>query len=64
MRISTDADGIIRVNGLTFLEFMNFFRGKKIINKRGFEVPKYELFWQGAHPEKVKEKFEIVDREK
>lgn len=62
MRISTDAEGIIRVNNLTFLEFMNNFRGKIILNKRGNEVPKFILFWAGASPEKIKDTFTLVNR--
>ena len=61
-RISTDAEGIIRVNNLTFLEFMNEFRGKIILNKANKEVPKYLLFWNGASPEKIKDTFSLVNR--
>lgn len=62
MRISTDAEGIIRVNNLTFLEFMNNFRGKIILNKANKEVPKFILFWAGIDPIKIKEHFTLVNR--
>lgn len=62
MRVSTDSEGIIRVNNLTFLEFMNNFRGKIILNKRGNEVPKFILFWAGIDPIKIKEHFTLINR--
>jgi hypothetical protein len=62
MRISTDAEGTIRVNDLTFLQFMNEFKGKIILNKRNVEVPKFILFWTGASPIKIKETFTLVNR--
>lgn len=62
MRVSTDSEGVIRVNNLTFLEFMDFFRGKIILNKRGNPIPKYLLFWSGGSPEKIKENFTLINR--
>jgi hypothetical protein len=62
MRISTDAEGTIRVNDLTFLQFMNEFKGKIILNKANREVPKFILFWAGINPIQVKEKFTLISR--
>ena len=61
-RITTDAKGTIRVNDLTFLEFINHFKGKIILNKRNVEVPKYLLYWNGVTPKKIKETFTLVNR--
>ena len=61
-RITTDEQGTIRVNDLTFLQFMNEFKGKRILNKRNVEVPKFILFWAGASPIKIKETFTLVNR--
>jgi hypothetical protein len=62
MNISIDEEGTRRINGLSFREFMDHFHGKKILNKRGYEVPKYLLFWQGISPMKIKEHFTFVNR--
>lgn len=62
IRVSTDSEGVIRVNNLTFLEFMNEFRGKIILNKANKEVPKYILFWNGIDPIKIKDTFTLVNR--
>jgi hypothetical protein len=61
-RITTDEQGNIRVNDLTFLQFMNEFKGKIILNKRNVEVPKYLLYWNGVSPKKIKETFTLVNR--
>lgn len=62
MKISNTEDGTITVNGLTYLQFANEFKGYFILNKSQRIVPKYILFWQGIHPEKIKEKFTLVNR--
>jgi hypothetical protein len=51
-----------RINNLTFLEFMDEFKGKIILNQYGKEVFKYELFWKRLTPNQVKEKFNLVNR--
>jgi hypothetical protein len=51
-----------RINNLTFLEFMDEFKGKIILNHYGKEIPKYILFWKGLTPNQVKEKFNLVNR--
>jgi hypothetical protein len=50
------------INGLTFLDFMHEFRGKRILNQYGKEIPKYILFWRRLTPSQVKEKFNLVNR--
>jgi hypothetical protein len=50
------------INGITFLDFMQEFRGKRIINQYGKEIPKYILFWKRLTPSQVKEKFNLVNR--
>jgi hypothetical protein len=62
MKITIDAEGTIRVNDLTFLQFMNEFKGKIILNKANREVPKYLLYWNGVSPIKIKETFTLVNR--
>ena len=62
MKISNTEDGTITVNGLTFLQFMNAFRGKYILNSNGNRVHKYLLYWSGVSIERIKEKFTLVDR--
>ena len=63
IRITTDAEGIISINGLTFLQFSNELKGKIIINKRGYKVPKYLLFWRGLSPIQIYEHFVLINRE-
>ena len=62
MKIETNSEGTISINGLTFLNFMSEFKGKIILNKRNVEVPKFILFWAGASPIKIKETFTLVNR--
>jgi hypothetical protein len=50
------------INGLNFLQFIDEFKGKRILNQYGKEVFKYELFWKRLTPSKVKEKFNLVNR--
>jgi len=62
MKITIDAEGTRRINGLTFLNFMSEFEGKIILNKRNVEVPKFILFWARCSPIKIKETFTLVNR--
>jgi hypothetical protein len=62
MKITIDAEGTRRINGLTFLNFMSEFKGKIILNKANREVPKYLLYWNGVSPIKIKETFTLVNR--
>ena len=50
------------INGFTFLQFMDEFKGKIILNQYGKEIPKYILFWKRLTPSQVKEKFNLVNR--
>jgi hypothetical protein len=52
----------LTINGKTFLEFCEELRGKKILNKYGKEIFKFQLFWNGLTTEQVKEKFNLVNR--
>ena len=52
----------IRINGYSFLDFMNVFRGKIIINKYGNEVPKFVLFWSRKSIKEIKENYKLIDR--
>lgn len=60
---SINENGDITINGLTFLQFANEFKGFYILNKNGFRVFKYVLFWSGANPTKIKEKFTLIRRD-
>jgi hypothetical protein len=51
-----------KINNLTFLEFIDELKGKRILNQYGKEIPKYILFWKGLTPSQVKEKFNLVNR--
>jgi hypothetical protein len=62
MKITIDEEGTRRINDLSFLQFMDEFKGKIILNKRNIEVPKFILFWSGASPIKIKETFTLVNR--
>ena len=51
----------------TFLEFCNELRGYRIFNKKGFEIYKFTLYWNGLKSSQVREKFilrrrRILDR--
>ena len=50
------------INGLTFLQFIEEFKGKIILNHYGKEIPKYILFWKRLTPSQVKEKYNLVNR--
>ena len=50
------------INGLTFLQFIDEFRGKRILNQYGKEIPKYILFWRGLTPEQVVENYNLISR--
>ena len=61
--IKTIDNGILRINGLSFLEFSNAFRGYVITNKKsGFVIPKFLLFWNGISISEVKNKFDLRPR--
>jgi hypothetical protein len=55
-------NGVTTVNGRTFLEYMNAFRGKLIYDKNDREVPKFILFWKGISPTEVKNTHTLIDR--
>jgi hypothetical protein len=46
----------------TFCEFCNELRGYRIINKKGFEVPKYIAYWKGLNAIQIKERFTLQKR--
>lgn len=58
--IKTIENGVIRINGLSFLDFCSAFRGRDIVIK-GTEktVPKFLLFWKGFSVSYVKDKYDI-----
>lgn len=53
---------IKKINGLTFLDFMNEFRGKRIFNRHEQEVPKFVLFWSGKTVSKIKDSHTLINR--
>ena len=53
----------IKINGITFLEFCNIFRGLKILDKNDKEVPKYILFWKRLKVIHIKENYKLIDRD-
>jgi hypothetical protein len=50
------------INGLTFLQFTNEFKCKYIVDKNGFEVPKFLVYWSGLSYSQIKERFNLIDR--
>lgn len=57
-----EQETIKKINGLTFLDFMNEFRGKRIFNRHEQEVPKFILFWSGKTISKIKDTHTLIDR--
>lgn len=53
---------IKKINGLTFLDFMKEFQGKRIFNRHEQEVPKFVLFWSGKTISKIKDTHNLIDR--
>jgi hypothetical protein len=53
---------IKKINGLTFWEFMQEFKGKRIFNQYGKEVPKFYLFWSGKKVQQIKLTHTLIDR--
>jgi hypothetical protein len=51
-----------KINNLTFLEFIDEFRGKRILNQYGKEIPKFLLFWSGKSTQIIKENYNLIDR--
>jgi hypothetical protein len=52
-----------KINNLTFLEFIDELKGKRILNQYDKEIPKYILFWRKLTPEQIKERFNLINRE-
>jgi hypothetical protein len=50
------------INGLTFLQFIDELKGKRILNHYGKEVPKFLLFWSGKSTQIIKENYNLIDR--
>ena len=50
------------INGLTFLQFIEELKGKRILNQYGKEIPKYILFWKRLTPNQVKENYNLISR--
>ncbi len=57
-----EQETIKKINNLTFMEFMQEFKGKRIINHYGKEVPKFLLFWSGKTVSKIKDTHVLIDR--
>lgn len=53
----------IRINGLTFMNFIGKLRGKIIIDKNGYEIPKFVLFWSRKSINDILENYNLIDRE-
>jgi hypothetical protein len=61
--IKTIDNGILRINGLSFMEFSNSFRGYLILSKRtGRVIPKFLLYWSGLSVPEVKDSFSFEKR--
>jgi|688.fasta_scaffold52041_9 hypothetical protein len=55
--------GVIKINGLSFLEFSKDLMGVEIVNRQnGFTVPKFILFWRGLSITEVKNKYFLRPR--
>ena len=57
-----ELETIKKINGLTFMEFMQEFKGKRIFNHYGKEVPKFYLFWSGKKVHQIKLSYTLIDR--
>ena len=57
-----EQETIKKINGLTFMEFMQEFKGKRIFNHYGKEVPKFYLFWSGKKVHQIKLSYTLIDR--
>lgn len=57
-----EQETIKKINGLTFLEFMQEFKGKRIFNRHDKEVPKFVLFWSGKTVQRIKDTHTLIDR--
>ena len=56
-------NGVILINGLSFLDFSGHFRGSYIIDKKtGYKVAKFMMFWKGLTPEQVKKWYNLERR--
>lgn len=56
-------NGILRINGLSFMDFSNSFRGYLILSKRtGRIIPKFLLYWSGISVAEVKNRFSLEHR--
>lgn len=60
--MDTKIETIKKINNLTFLDFMNEFRGKRIFNSHDKEVPKFILFWSGKTVSQIKSSHTLIDR--
>ena len=58
-----NTETIKKINGLTFLDFMLEFQGKRIFNKNNQEVPKFVLFWTGKKVQQIKNNYFLTGRE-
>ena len=57
-----EQETIKKINGLTFLDFIKEFQGKRIFNHYGKEVPKFYLFWSGKKVHQIKDTYNLIDR--
>lgn len=61
--IKTIDNGVLRINGLSFLEFSNSFRGFNVVRKtNGARVPKFLLFWSGIPVAEIKSRYDLERR--
>lgn len=58
-----EQETIKKINGLTFLDFIKEFQGKRIFNRQDKEVPKFVLFWSRKTIKEIKENYKFVDRD-
>lgn len=61
----TIENGVLKINGVSFLEFHRELLGLNIINKRnGAKVPRFILFWKGLSVSEIRRRYSLVDRER
>jgi len=61
--IKTVDNGVLRINGLSFLDFSSAFRGFNVVRKtNGARVPRFLLFWSGIYVAEVKKRYDLESR--
>lgn len=65
MNKTVDADGNIKINDMTFLEFSRLLFGYDVVRKNtNFRIPRFVLFWKGFTIAEIKSRYTLVARVK